>query len=61
MQGVPEVALRREYRRRIAGFLRTRRDPVVLFVYLLKCVIHYHLHAMIGNMNVQEHRIVNTF
>ena len=36
MQGVPEVALRREYRRRIARFLRTRRDPVVLFVYLLE-------------------------
>jgi radical SAM superfamily enzyme YgiQ (UPF0313 family) len=61
MQGVPESALRREYRRRIARFLRTRRDPVVFFVYLLKCVIHYHVHTMVRNMNARERRIVNTF
>jgi radical SAM superfamily enzyme YgiQ (UPF0313 family) len=61
MQGVPEVELRREYRRRIAGFLRTRRDPVALFVYLLKCVIHYHVHTMVQNMDVRQHRIVNSF
>ena len=61
MQGVPEVELRREYRRRIACFLRSRRDPVALFVYLLKCVIHYHLHVMVANMSTQNHRIVNTF
>src|SRR6476660_8263554 len=61
MQGVPEVELRREYRRRIAGFLRTRRDPVALFVYLLKCVIHYHVHTMVRSMDVRQHRIVNSF
>jgi radical SAM superfamily enzyme YgiQ (UPF0313 family) len=61
MRGVPEAALRREYRRRIAGLLRKRRDPVVLFVYLLKCAIHYHLHAMIQNMGVEQRSIVNTF
>ncbi len=61
MRGVPEATLRREYRRRIAGLLRSRRDPVVLFVYLLKCVIHYHLHVMVENMDACQHRIVNTF
>ena len=61
MQGVPEVALRREYRRRVAGFLRTRRDPVALFVYLLKCVIHFHVHTMVRNMDVRQNRIVNSF
>lgn len=61
MQGVPELALRREYRRRIAGLLRSRRDPVVVFVYILKCVIHYHLHTMVKNMSVEQQRIVNTF
>ena len=52
MRGVPEATLRREYRRRILGLLRSRRDPVVLFVYLLKCVIHYHLDNMVENMDV---------
>jgi radical SAM superfamily enzyme YgiQ (UPF0313 family) len=61
MRGVPEPALRREYRRRIARLLRWRRDPVVLFVYVLKCAIHYHLHIMVQSMDVRQHRIVNTF
>jgi len=61
MRGVPEAALRREYRRRVAGLLRKRRDPVVLFVYLIKCAIHYHLHVMVQNMSVNERRVVNTF
>lgn len=61
MRGVPGAALRREYRRRVAGLLRRRRDPVVLFVYLIKCAIHYHLHVMVENMNANDRRIVNTF
>jgi hypothetical protein len=61
MRGVPDAALRREYRRRVAGLLRARRDPVVLFVYLIKCAIHYHLHVMVQNMSVKERRVVNTF
>ncbi len=61
MRGVPEAALRSEYRRRVAGFLRNRRDPAALFVYILKCAIHYHVHTMVQNMNVKQGRIVNTF
>src|SRR5262249_37727635 len=38
----PNAHLRREYRRRIARLLKVRRDPVVLFVYRLKCLAHYH-------------------
>jgi radical SAM superfamily enzyme YgiQ (UPF0313 family) len=61
LRGVPEVELRREYRRRVAALLRSRRDPVVLFVYVLKCVIHYHVYTMVRNMTVNERRIVNSF
>ena len=60
MHGVPERRLRQIYRARIARLLRSRRDPVVLFVYLLKCVIHYHLDTMVREMST-ERRIVNTF
>jgi radical SAM superfamily enzyme YgiQ (UPF0313 family) len=61
MRGVPEANLRDEYRRRIRNLLRTRRDPVVLSVYLIKCAIHYHVHTMVENMNNCQNRIVNTF
>src|SRR3954471_8336883 len=61
MRGVPEANLRFEYRRRIRNLLRTRRDPVVLFVYLIKCAIHYHVHTMVENMTVGQGRVVNTF
>jgi radical SAM superfamily enzyme YgiQ (UPF0313 family) len=61
MRGVPEAQLRREYRKRVAGLLRARREPVVLFVYLLKCVIHYHVFTMSRQMSVQKRQIINTF
>ncbi len=61
MRGVPDAELRREYRRRLAGLLLVRRDPVVFFVYMLKCAIHYHIYTMVRNMNVRTRRIVNTF
>ncbi|MFO0789632.1 MAG: DUF4070 domain-containing protein [Pirellulales bacterium] len=61
MRGIPERDLRREYRRRIANLLRTRRDPTILFVYLIKCAIHYHVHTMVQNMKSEKRALVNTF
>jgi hypothetical protein len=61
MRGVSDKSLRREYSRRVMRLLRTRRDPVVLFVYLLKCVIHYHLHKMVRDLVQREQGIHNTF
>jgi hypothetical protein len=61
MRGVPEAQLRHEYRKRVAGLLRARREPVVLFVYLLKCVIHYHVFTMVRQMSAQKRQIINTF
>jgi radical SAM superfamily enzyme YgiQ (UPF0313 family) len=61
MRGVSDATLRREYRRRLARFFRVRRDPAVLFVYLVKCLAHYHYHTMIQNMSADESQVVNTF
>ncbi len=64
MRGVPEPELRREYRRRLRNLLRTRRDPVVLFVYLIKCAIHCHLYTMVRRMTTAEteqRTLVNSF
>ena len=38
-----------------------RRNPVVLFVYLLKSAVHYHVHTMVHEMNVEQNRLVNSF
>lgn len=61
MRGVPDPALRAEYRRRVARLWRARRDPELLFVYLLKCAMHYHHHLMAHSMAEKQMAIVNSF
>jgi radical SAM superfamily enzyme YgiQ (UPF0313 family) len=61
MRGVSDKSLRREYSRRVMRLLRARRDPVVLFVYLIKCAIHYHLHKMVSDLVRRENGVHNTF
>jgi len=58
---VPDATLRREYRRRIVRLLKVRRDPVVLFVYLIKCAAHYHHYTMATQMARRETQVVNSF
>ncbi len=50
MRRVPDAALRREYRRRIWGVWRARRDPGLLQIYVIKCAIHFHHHTMARQM-----------
>jgi radical SAM superfamily enzyme YgiQ (UPF0313 family) len=47
---IPQPQLRREYRRRLWRVLRTRPDPSVLFVFSLKCAVHYHHYLMAEQM-----------
>jgi hypothetical protein len=61
MRGVPDINLRRQYRRRIWRLLRARQDPVVLFVYLIKCAAHYHHYTMAMQMAQRQIRVVNSF
>ena len=51
MRMVTDKSLRSEYRRRIAGLLRSRRDPAVLFAYAVKCAMHYHHYRMATEMS----------
>jgi hypothetical protein len=59
--GVTEQSLRSEYRRRIAGLLRSRRDPTVLFAYAVKCAMHYHHYQMATRMVSHETGVVTSF
>ena len=54
MRNVSEPELRREYRRRIMRLLKVRREPAIVFNYLLKCAIHYHHYKMAKQMACQK-------
>ena len=57
---VPDEALRAEYRERINKLLKHRRDPSVLFVYAVKCGLHYHHFTMSQQMAHEEMPLVST-
>jgi radical SAM superfamily enzyme YgiQ (UPF0313 family) len=61
MRMVTESSLRSEYRRRIFGLLRSRRDPAVLFSYAVKCATHYHHHRLATEMSRGETAVINSF
>ncbi|WP_406695962.1 radical SAM protein [Singulisphaera sp. Ch08] len=58
---VPEPALRREYLRRVWRLLKVRRDPEVLWIYVLKCAMHYHAHTMARQMTEGVSPVVNSY
>jgi hypothetical protein len=58
---VPDPALRAEYRKRVWRLLRGRRDPSLLFNYLLKCAIHYHHYTMAREMAAGGGSLRNSF
>jgi radical SAM superfamily enzyme YgiQ (UPF0313 family) len=53
MRGVPDAALRREYRRRLLRAAWHRRDPGVIELYAVKCAMHFHIRTMIEQMEAQ--------
>jgi radical SAM superfamily enzyme YgiQ (UPF0313 family) len=61
MSRVNEPALRKIYRERITRLMRRRPDPVVWFVYVLKCAIHYHHFTMAKEMATADSPLVNSF
>jgi Domain of unknown function (DUF4070) len=50
MRGVPDAALRREYRRRLMRLVRHRREPQIIQTYAVKCAMHYHAHRMVQQL-----------
>jgi len=59
MWHVGDARLRREYRRRVGRVLLVRRDPGLVLYYLIKCAVHYHLHALARGLAAG--RMVSTF
>lgn len=61
MAGVPEKYLRAEYRKRMARFLKHRRDPSGILLYVVGFAMHYHAHTMAKQMQSGRTQIVNSF
>jgi radical SAM superfamily enzyme YgiQ (UPF0313 family) len=53
MRGVPDAALRREYRRRLMRVAWRRREAEVIQAYAIKCAMHFHAHRMVQEMLLQ--------
>jgi radical SAM superfamily enzyme YgiQ (UPF0313 family) len=60
MKAIPEASLRREYRRRLARFIRVRPDPNILIIFLFKCAMHYHQFTMAKQMATGRSPIYNS-
>ncbi|MHB8861036.1 MAG: B12-binding domain-containing radical SAM protein [Pirellulaceae bacterium] len=58
---IPQPQLRRVYRRRLWHLLRTRPDPSVLFIFSLKCAVHYHHYLMAERMAYGKTPPLNPF
>ena len=61
LYNIPDRRLRAEYRRRMGRFVKYRRDPAVLFVFMVKCAAHYHHYTMAKQMSEQDAPVVNSF
>jgi radical SAM superfamily enzyme YgiQ (UPF0313 family) len=61
MVSIPDPKLRREYRCRVLGLMRVRRDPPVVFGYILKCAMHYHHHRMAQDLAGGRIAVVNPY
>jgi len=60
MRRIPDATLRREYRRRLWRLIKARREPEVIFIYAIRCAMHYHFHTWIRHMAGGEGPIVNS-
>jgi radical SAM superfamily enzyme YgiQ (UPF0313 family) len=61
MRRLPDAELRREYRRRIWRLLKVRRDPALLFVFIIKCAMHYHHISLANQMASGRSPVYNSF
>jgi radical SAM superfamily enzyme YgiQ (UPF0313 family) len=61
MRGIPDLNLRRQYRKRLWRFLKAYPDPGLIFLFLIKCAMHYHQHTMASQMVSGASPIYNSF
>ena len=58
---VPDRALRKQYRKRLWGFLKVHRRPGLLLYYAVHLVMHYHVSKLANDMSTRESQLVNSY
>ena len=61
MSKVPDPKLKAVYRARINNLFKHRRDGGVRVYYVIKAMIHWHVHRMVKSFTTGERRLVNSF
>lgn len=61
MKSVPDPALREVYRKRINNLFHHRKEGGVRFYYVLKAMMHWHVHRMVKSFTTGERKLVNSF
>ncbi len=61
MKLVKEPHLRKEYRNRLRSIWQKRKQPAALFVYILKCAIHYHYQMINQRLSQSDKPLINSF
>ena len=54
MRGIPDAALKRDYRRRLWTVMRRRPRLRLLRIYAVKCALHWHFTRLIAQMNTER-------
>jgi hypothetical protein len=61
MRDVPELYLRREYRKRLLRYLKHTRNPGSILLYVIHMAQHYHAHTMARQMASGPRTVYNSF
>jgi hypothetical protein len=61
MARVTDPELKAVYKSRIDNLFRHRKEGGVRFVYVLKAMIHWHVHRMVTSFTSGERKLVNSF
>jgi radical SAM superfamily enzyme YgiQ (UPF0313 family) len=59
--GIPEAALRQQYRKRLWRLARSRPAPNVLLIFVVKCALHYHQHTLAKQLASGKSPVYNSF
>jgi radical SAM superfamily enzyme YgiQ (UPF0313 family) len=58
---IPDGTLRTTYRQRMWHFFQSRRSPVLVKSYALKCALHYHMYQLALVLQNRDRPLINTY
>ena len=61
MASVPDPEMKAIYKARIDNMFRHRKEGGTRFYYVIKAMIHWHVHRMVTSFTSGERKLVNSF